>query len=69
MNTLILLVTLACPDVHMVNTSGEAWTSNDYDTIEIAKVRCGEIFPDAPCLIKFEKYAFQSYRTTCGKKR
>lgn len=69
MNLLFLLTALSCPEVHMVNTSGEGWTSNDYDIIESAKIRCGEIYPEAPCLIKFEKYAFQSYRTTCGKKR
>lgn len=69
MNTLLLIAALSCPEVHMINTSGEAWTSDDYDNIEAAKIRCGELYSDAPCLVKFVKYDIRSYRATCGAKR
>lgn len=66
MNLLALLFALSCPKPEVVNTSDLPWNDHDQKTLEYAKKRCGEIYPDAPCVKWFKKYAFQSYSVICG---
>jgi hypothetical protein len=44
-------------------------TRIDTQNLQTAKKNCSVHFPDAPCLIKFEKRETQVYWATCGSKR
>lgn len=65
---LILLVALSCPQTILINHTTEAWNDFDYKTLDSAKVRCGQIYEDAPCVKKFYKRGDQSYWVICGQK-
>lgn len=56
----------SCPFPEIVN-NGADWTQKDLDTLQTARRRCGEIWPDAPCLKRFEKTKEGQYRAVCGK--
>lgn len=64
----ILITAAACPSTKMLNTSGHPW--NDYDKSILAqtKRRCGQIYPDAPCVKLFKKWGKQDYSVVCGAK-
>lgn len=63
---LLALLALSCPLTLVVNNTKE-WTVDDQHTLDNAKKRCGELYPDAPCLTKFEKTAALAYRAYCGE--
>jgi hypothetical protein len=65
--SLILLLALSCPDTKMINNSGLPWNKYDYSVLQSAKKRCGEIYPDAPCVKKFYKKEETNYWVICGK--
>jgi len=54
-----------CPETKVVNKTDE-WTDTDQKSLESAQKRCKVHYEDSPCLKRFEKYEFQSYRATCG---
>lgn len=63
---LILVVNLICPEPLVLNKTG-TWVELDAKTFSRAKIRCGELFRDAPCLKVFEKVQDRLYRATCSK--
>lgn len=65
--TLMFLLALSCPSVQLINDSGLSWNKYDYSVLQSAQKRCGEIYPDAPCVKKFYKKEEQNYWVVCGK--
>ena len=61
-----MVIALSCSPVQMINETNEPWNDFDYQTLNNAKKRCGEIYPDAPCVKKFYKRPEQSYWAICG---
>ena len=57
----------SCPDVTRVNRTNFPWNDYDKEIEQTCKKRCGEIYPDAPCLKQFIKYGKQDYDCICGK--
>jgi hypothetical protein len=55
-----------CPRTTMINTSGFPWNGHDRKTLKYTKKRCGEIYPDAPCVKWFKKWGKQDYSVICG---
>jgi hypothetical protein len=66
--SILLALTLVCHDPKIVNTSGYTWTPHDSSVLDHAKVRCGEIWEDAPCLKVFYKKGQKNYAVVCGAK-
>ena len=66
MFNLLLLIALSCPATKIVNRT-EIWNERDQDTLDRAKVRCGQIYRESPCLKYFEKTGENAYRAVCGK--
>lgn len=62
-----LILVLLCGPVLFINLTKEPWSRIDYDNAEHATKRCGEIYPNSPCLKKFIKVRTQMYRAICGK--
>ena len=62
---LSLLVAFVCPLTKMDNWTHE-WTDYDRKTYEHAKIRCGELYPDAPCVKMFRKKDSLTYNVICG---
>ena len=56
----------SCPQTKMLNTSKYGWNDYDMDMLKQAKKRCGELYPDAPCVKLFKKYDKLSYSVICG---
>lgn len=56
---------LECIATLIINNTN-TWNKDDQEHLERAKVRCGEIYFDAPCLKKFEKVERLTYRAICG---
>lgn len=67
MIALFLTLALAsqCPQVLVVNNT-KVWNEDDQKTLDFAKVRCAEIYPDAPCIKKFIKKSDTNYNVVCG---
>lgn len=55
---------LAC--VTMIINLTSVWTDRDQEHLDMAKVRCQQIYPDAPCVKKFIKVKKLTYRVVCG---
>lgn len=66
---MLIAALLSCPAVTFQNTSGLKWNDYDYSILNQAKRRCGELYPDAPCVKLFRKYNFQQYSVICGAKK
>ena len=62
----IILLTLSCPQVKMVNVSGYPWNSYDRKELRYARKRCGEIYPDAKCVKLFRKFGKRDFTVICG---
>lgn len=56
---------IMCLTIIVNNTS--IWNPDDQKHLDRARVRCGELYPDAPCVKKFEKVKELQYRVTCGE--
>lgn len=67
MTTLLILLTVACPQTKMINRSKLPWVEYDRKEMKYAKKRCGEIYSDSPCLKEFYKLGFQDYYASCGE--
>lgn len=65
----ILLFTLAmaCPQVKYQNVTKFPWNEEDKKTLVQAQKRCGELYPDAPCVKLFRKFGERDYSVICGK--
>ncbi len=67
MNLLVItLFSLSCSKTIIVNTTKYPWNSFDQKTLNQAKKRCGEIYPNAPCVKWFKKYGSIDYSIICG---
>jgi hypothetical protein len=66
---IFLLLALSCPVTKMQNTSGYSWNNYDRSELKYARKRCGEIWPDSPCLKLFKKYDKKQYSCICGSKK
>lgn len=65
---LLLLAALSCPKPEIINSSGYQWNSFDQKTLNRAKVRCGQLYPNSPCVKKFMKTDKMTYQVICGAK-
>lgn len=63
---MIFKLALVCAVTVIVNNT-DTWTARDQEVMKEAQKRCGELFPDAPCLKKIVKNAENSYRLHCGE--
>lgn len=63
---LSLLLNLSCSEPIMKNESEQPWNTHDYKILRNVKVRCGQIYQDAPCVKLFWKTGVQSYKVVCG---
>lgn len=68
MISLIVLAALGCPTTKIENHTKE-WNKQDQWTFDRAKVRCGELYPEAPCLKLFRKKDSMTYNAVCGEKK
>ena len=66
---LSLAAALSCPVPQRINKSKFEWNMRDTQVLKIAQKRCGVIYPDAPCLIKFFKLDEHDYGVICGRRR
>lgn len=68
---MILLLTLAlsCPETKTQNVSGFPWNKRDQEVLVGAQKRCGELYPEAPCLKLLRKYGEHDYSAVCGAKQ
>lgn len=62
-----IVLALSCPVPTVENISGEPWNEGDQETLNISKIRCGQIYPEAPCVKWFQKRPDRAYRVLCGK--
>jgi len=60
---------MICIAALMINLSDHPWQAIDYANKRAAMVRCGELYPDAPCLKTFIKKDVRVYNAVCGNKR
>lgn len=60
------MLSLACPPTMIINKT-DVWTNEDQKVLAGTKVRCGEIYKDAPCVKKFIKKEELLYNVVCGK--
>ena len=49
----------------MINQTDQPWNAFDKQVLNKAKIRCGQIYPDAPCVKSFYKRPEQSYWVIC----
>jgi hypothetical protein len=56
-----------CPETDVINESDAAWTDYDQQTLDHAKIRCGELYSESPCLKRFIKRTATSYHAVCGQ--
>lgn len=64
---LILFVVLSanCPPTKLIGFDAPL-TENELQSLNHAKRRCAEIYPESPCLKSFEKRAEQTFWAICG---
>lgn len=68
MLSLLLVAALSCPTPKIDNQTG-TWNKFDQTTLENAEKRCGELFPDGPCVHLFVKKDGKdgiTYNVVCG---
>jgi len=53
----------------MQNVSKDPWNDYDRKQMSMAEKRCGELYPDAPCLKLWRKFGIQMYTAICGEKK
>jgi len=61
----LILVSLMCPDINIVNLTID-WETRDSLVLEYVQKRCGEIYPKSPCLKIFTKKEDGVYNAVCG---
>lgn len=66
---LLSLALLSCPPTEMQNHTVYSWNDFDMKTLDGARKRCGELYPDVPCVKIFEKHGKQDYSVICGGKK
>lgn len=66
MLAIVFLLSSCTNTTILENRTAYAWNEFDMKTIEFAKKRCPEIYPDSPCLKLFIKLDKQDYYASCG---
>jgi hypothetical protein len=66
-NSLILLLSLSCPNTIIENRTEFPWNSFDNQTLTKAKKRCGEKYKNSKCVKVFRKTGEQDYQVICGR--
>jgi len=51
----------------MQNVTKFPWNDFDRSELKYAEKRCGEIYPDAPCLKLWRKWGKRDYSAVCGE--
>ena len=65
----VLLTALSvCPTTLMENRTSFPWNDYDREMLRYSEKRCGEIYPDASCVVLFRKWGKQDYSVVCGRK-
>lgn len=62
----ILFGVIFCAQTQLINQTKESWNDFDQAVLRKADIRCGELYPDAPCVRRFYKRPEQSYWVVCG---
>jgi len=57
-----------CLVVIVVNLTS-TWNKVDQTTLDRAKIRCQQLYPDSPCLKKFIKKPDNIYNAICSERR
>lgn len=68
MTTFLLLAALNCPKPDLVIWE-PPWEWIDQQNFQAAQKRCGQKYPNSPCLKKFEKRGERSYWVICGPEK
>ena len=55
-----------CPKTEIRGNLTYGWDSYDQETLQMAKIRCGEKYPSSPCVKVFTKTGKRSYQVVCG---
>lgn len=55
-----------CAAIILINMTAN-WSDFDESTLNRAKIRCKQLYKDAPCLKKFTKKNKNTYRAICGE--
>lgn len=67
--TMALFLALSCSKPIMQNASKFPWNDYDKSILHQAQNRCGELYPEAPCVRLFRKFNKNQYTVICGKKK
>lgn len=62
-----LVLSNVCPTTKLIGFDKQM-TKDEGKSMDHAKKRCGEIYPDNVCLISFEKREENVFWALCGKK-
>jgi hypothetical protein len=62
--SLALAVAPMCPSPLIINHTKE-WTTFDAKTLARAKIRCGQLYPNSPCVQTFMKTKPLTYQVIC----
>ena len=62
-----IVLGFSCPATKVENYTNE-WNEQDQKTFDGARLRCGELYPEAPCLKMFRKKDESTYNAVCGEK-
>jgi hypothetical protein len=63
---LSLVLSASCPATKLIGFDAPL-TQDEMTSLVHAQKRCGEIYPDSPCLKSFEKREEQVFWAICGK--
>lgn len=66
--TLLLFAIGFCQPPTIVNNTN-TWNKMDQKTYHSAQKRCVIHYPNSPCLKRFIKVEFNTYRALCGKSK
>jgi hypothetical protein len=59
------IVALSCPETKLIGFDAPL-TEQEIESLNHAKKRCAEIYPESPCLKSFEKREEQVFWAICG---
>jgi len=65
LSSVLLAAALSCPEPTLIGFE-KGMTENDKSSLAMAKTRCGELYPNSPCVSLFQKVEELQYRVICG---
>jgi hypothetical protein len=63
------LVMSACSKPFVEYRNNTIYHKQDDLQVDVASVRCGELYTNSPCLVKVIKISTNDYHAVCGKKK